>query len=75
MFSLRQKLKCFCLVFIVLLYCFTSFSYVGWYRDGDKMTYVTSEGYRVANAWRESDGMKFFLDENGYVVYNKVINC
>ena len=74
MFSLRQKLKCFCLVFIVLLYCFTSFSYVGWYRDGDKMTYVTSEGYRVANAWRESDGMKFFLDENGYVVYNKVIN-
>ena len=38
------------------------------------MTYVTNEGYKVANAWRDSDGMKFFLDENGYVVYDKVFN-
>ena len=72
--SVKQKLRVFCLLFFVFAYCFTSFSYEGWYRDGNKMTYVTSDGYRIANAWRESDGMKFFLDENGYVVYNKVFN-
>lgn len=68
----KQIIKPFCLMFFVVIYCFSSFSFTGWYREGDKMTYLTGDGYRVANAWRESDGMKFYLDENGYVVYNKV---
>ena len=68
----KQKIRRFCVLFFVVIYCFTSFSFVGWYREGDKMTYLTSDGYRVANTWRESDGMRFYLDENGYVVYDKV---
>ncbi|MBP3200447.1 MAG: hypothetical protein J6M39_02205 [Lachnospiraceae bacterium] len=70
--SFKQKFKSYCLLFFVIIYCFSTFSYVGWYREGDKMTYLTSDGYKVANAWRESDGMKFYLDENGYVLYDKV---
>lgn len=70
--SVKQKIKCFCLIFFVVILCFTSSAFVGWYRDGNKMTYLTSDGYRIANAWKDSDGMRFYLDENGYVVYNKV---
>ena len=68
----KQKIKSFCLIFFIVIYCFSTFSFTGWYREGNKMTYLTAEGYRIANAWRESDGMRFYLDENGYVVYNKV---
>ena len=72
--SFKQKIKSFCLIFFVVIFSFSSSAYVGWYRDGNKMAYLTSDGYRVANTWRDSDGMKFFLDETGYVVYNKVFN-
>lgn len=68
----KQKIRSFCVLFFVVIYSFTSFSFSGWYREGNQMTYLTGDGYKLANAWRESDGMKFFLDENGYVLYDKV---
>ena len=71
-FSLKQKIYVFCLIFFVAFFNFTALSYVGWFGESGKMTYVTNEGYKVANAWRESDGMMFYLDSDGYVVYNKV---
>lgn len=49
-----------------------SFAFIGWYRDGDKMTYLDDNGYKFATTWKESDGMKFYLGEDGYVVYNQV---
>lgn len=72
--SFKQKFCIFCVLICVLANYFASFSYEGWLRDGDKMAYVTTDGYRIANGWRESDGMKFFLDENGYVIYDKVFD-
>ena len=47
-------------------------AFSGWTKDGDHVVYVNEAGYRIANAWREDNGNKFFLDENGYVVYGKV---
>lgn len=68
-----KKSRIFVVSILVLLLVLnnTMFSFVGWYKDGDKMTYVNNSGYRIANAWRESDGMLFYLDETGYVLYNK----
>ena len=59
--SFKQKIKSFCLIFFVVIFSFSSSAYVGWYRDGNKMAYLTSDGYRVANTWRDSDGMKFSI--------------
>ena len=71
-FCFEQKLIVFCLLFFVVFLSYPTFSFVGWYKENGKMTYVTSEGYKVANSWKESDGMMFYLDSEGYVVYNKV---
>ena len=48
------------------------FAFSGWTKDGDQVVYVNEAGYRIANAWREDNGKKFYLDDNGYVVYGKV---
>ena len=62
------------LLLLVFLFANNVLAVVGWYKDGDRMTYINSSGYKIANAWRESDGMKFYLDEEGYVVYGKVFD-
>ena len=59
-------------IFFVPTLISTAFSFSGWTQDGDHVVYVNEAGYRIANAWREDDGNKFFIDENGYVVYGKV---
>ena len=71
-----METKCFkalaILLSFVLIINFCAYAISGWYQVGDQMTYVNNEGYMIANAWKESDGMKFYLDDNGYVLYNKV---
>ena len=59
-------------LFSMLTFISSVFAFSGWTKDGDQVVYVNEAGYRIANAWREDNGKKFFLDENGYVVYGKV---
>ena len=70
-FSKNKILSVSVCVLLAILTIETDYSFIGWYRDGDKMTYLNNEGLRYANTWRESDGMKFYLGADGYVVYNK----
>ena len=60
------------ILFSVLTLANSIFAFSGWTKDGDHVVYVNQAGYRIANAWREDRGNKFYLDENGYVVYDKV---
>lgn len=62
----------FAYLLIVILFATNAFAFTGWYKDGDKMVYLNSDGYRLANTWKESDGMKYYLGADGYVLYNKV---
>ena len=48
------------------------FAFAGWYKDGNKMAFLNNDGYRLANTWKESDGVKYYLGSDGYVVYNTV---
>ena len=59
-------------LFSVLTFINSVFAFSGWTKDGDHVVYVNEAGYRIANAWREDNGNKFYLDDNGYVVYGKV---
>lgn len=66
---------------LVLLVCFMvvalgteMFSFIGWYREGDKMSYLDKNGYKFATTWIETDGMRFYLGEDGYVVYNRAFD-
>ena len=58
--------------FLVILLETKVFSFIGWYREGDKMTYLDKNGYKYATTWVETDGMMFYIGEDGYVVYNKM---
>ena len=74
----RKFKKIICLILSVILMtsnlCDMSFAFLGWYKDGDKMTYLNSEGYKYANTWKEADGWMFYLNDEGYVIYNKVFD-
>ena len=61
-------------MFFVVIYCFSSFSFTGWYREGDKMTYLTGDGYRVAHAWRESEfTIKFFGTMEKFIMLDQMV--
>ena len=58
--------------FAVAIFGKDTLAFIGWYREGDKMSYLDKNGYKFATTWIETDGMMFYLGEDGYVVYNKV---
>ena len=70
--SIKLRIFSLVLVLIVSFTQLTSFALEGWHAIGDHMVYLNKNDQMVSNAWMESDGMKFYLDNEGHVLYNKV---
>lgn len=70
--SIKLRLLSLILVFVISYTQLTSYALEGWHSIGDYMVYLNKNDQMVTNAWIETDGMKFFLDSEGHVLYNKV---
>ena len=71
--SIKLRIFSLVLVLIVSFTQLTSYALEGWHAIGDHMVYLNKNDQMVSNAWMESDGMKFYLDNEGHVLYNKVL--
>ena len=52
----------------------TSFAKAGWALDGDEWVWLDGNGDRVTNEWKKSaDGNYYWLDEDGLIAENQII--
>ena len=70
-----KVLKYLLLTLLMFAYCtmVEAATDAGWYNDGKGIMFLNSEGYPYVSSWKEFEGATYYIDENGYIVYNKAI--
>lgn len=68
----RKLLTILLIVLNLFLMNLTVFAFSGWHKIDGKSCYLDEEGRMTLNAFRESDGVKYYLGPDGFLLPNRV---